>query len=56
MLYLAIHIILLVLCSCSRHCSAAILHIEVVHFALIKIIREQSLFMTGVGSEDKIVE
>ena len=26
------------LCSCSRYCNAAILHIELVHFALIIII------------------
>ena len=27
-----------VLCSCSCYCNAAILHVEVVHFALIIII------------------
>ena len=34
MLYLVILINLFVLCSCSCYCNAAILHVEVVHFAL----------------------
>ena len=38
MLYLVMVIILFVLCSCSCYCNSAILHIVVVHFAVITII------------------